>query len=355
MKTTKIGYAAMLEQFHPTDLLRWCPAAEAAGFTAGFMVSEHFHPWTPQQGQSAFAWAFMGALGHVTSSRFGTAVVCPGFRYHPAVIAHAAATLGAMYPGRFWLGLGAGEALNEHVVTSDWPEIGIRSQMLFEAIEIITRLFTGEKVRHKGEHFQMESAKLYTRPPDDARIPIYVATSGPLNARKTGRLADGMITVGADDDRIGMLWDRFADGAREAGKDPSTMPKILQIHLSWARTAEQAMDQALREWPNGGMAFPKQDIKQPEDFAAMAKLVRPEHFLNRCEVSHKLAEQIENIQHYIDMGFDEIYLHNVGRNQDEFIDVFAKEVLPELRLTRPAPVPEPEPLIQREALPTASR
>src|SRR5919197_2825415 len=210
----------MCEQFHPSDLIRWSKQAEEAGF-GGVMVSDHFHPWVPSQGQSPFAWALMGAIGQATSRvTFGPGVTPPGYRYHPAVVAQAAATLGAMYPGRFWLGLGAGEALNEHVVTSDWPEIGIRSQMLFEAIEIITRLFTGEKVRHKGEHFQMESAKLYTRPPDDARIPIYVATSGPLNARKTGRLADGMITVGADDDRIGMLWDRFADGAREAGKDP---------------------------------------------------------------------------------------------------------------------------------------
>ena len=140
---TKIGYAAMLEQFHPTELLDLCAAAEDAGFDAGFMVSEHFHPWTPQQGQSAFAWAFMGALGSRTSLPFGTAVTCPGFRYHPAVIAHAAATLGAMYPGRFWLGLGAGEALNEHVIGGEWPEVGVRSGMLFEAVEIIKKLFTG--------------------------------------------------------------------------------------------------------------------------------------------------------------------------------------------------------------------
>ena len=126
---TKIGYAAMMEQFHPTDLLDLCAQAEMAGFEAGFMVSEHFHPWTPQQGQSGFAWAFMGALGQRTSLRFGTAVTCPGFRYHPAVIAHAAATLGAMYPGRFYLGLGAGEALNEHVIAPVWPEVPIRSAM----------------------------------------------------------------------------------------------------------------------------------------------------------------------------------------------------------------------------------
>ena len=147
---TRIGYAAMLEQFHPTELLDWCAQAEAAGFEAGFMVSEHFHPWTPQQGQSAFAWSFMGALGQRTSLRFGTAVTCPGFRYHPAVIAHAAATIGAMYPGRFYLGLGAGEALNEHVVGGVWPEIGVRSAMMFESIEIINKLFTGKVVKHRA-------------------------------------------------------------------------------------------------------------------------------------------------------------------------------------------------------------
>ena len=162
---TTIGYAAMLEQFHPTDLLDWCAQAEAAGFDAGFMVSEHFHPWTPTQGQSAFAWSFMGALGQRTSLRFGTAVTCPGFRYHPAVIAHAAATLGAMYPGRFYLGLGAGEALNEHVIGGVWPEVTVRSAMMFEAVEVIDKLFTGNVVRHKGEYFTLERAKLYTRPP----------------------------------------------------------------------------------------------------------------------------------------------------------------------------------------------
>ena len=134
---TKIGYACMLEQFHPTDLLDWAERAEAAGFSAGFQVSEHFHPWTPTQGQAAFAWSFMGALGQRTSLPFGVGVTCPGFRYHPAVIAHAAATLGAMYPGRFWLGLGAGEALNEHIVGGEWPEVGVRSAMLFEAVELI--------------------------------------------------------------------------------------------------------------------------------------------------------------------------------------------------------------------------
>ena len=327
---TKIGYAAMLEQFHPTELLDYCAAAEDAGFTAGFMVSEHFHPWTPQQGQSAFAWSFMGALGMRTSLPFGTAVTCPGFRYHPAVIAHAAATLGAMFPGRFWLGLGAGEALNEHIMGGEWPEIGVRSAMLFEAIEIINKLFTGAVTKHRGDHFKLESAKLYTRPPEPVKV--YVATAGPVNAKKTGRLADGMITVGAADEKIGMLWGKFEDGAREAGKDPAGMPKLLQIHVSWARTDEEALANAMTEWPNGGMPFAKQDIKNPEDFAAIAKLVRPEDFKNRVLITSDLDVHIKNIQHYVDMGFDEVHIHNVGRNQAEFIEVFGRDVLPNLRL-----------------------
>jgi len=329
---TTIGYAAMLEQFHPTDLLEWCAQAEGAGFDAGFMVSEHFHPWTPQQGQSAFAWSFMGALGTATSLKFGTAVTCPGFRYHPAVVAHAAATLGAMFPGRFWLGLGAGEALNEHVIGGEWPEIGIRSSMMFESIEIIDKLFSGKVVKHTGEHFTLESAKLYTRPDDEHRVPVYVATAGPVNAKKTGKFADGMITVGAADEKIGMLWGKFEEGAREVGKDPTGAPKLLQIHVSWAPTDQEAIDQAVLEWPNGGMSFPKQDIKNPEDFAAMAKMVRPEHFTNRVLMTSDLTAHTAHIQHYVDMGFDEVHLHNVGRNQAQFIEVFGKEVLPALKL-----------------------
>jgi coenzyme F420-dependent glucose-6-phosphate dehydrogenase len=343
----KIGYAAMLEQFHPTDLLDYCEQAEGAGFEAGFMVSEHFHPWTPQQGQSAFAWSFMGALGTRTSLRFGTAVTFPGIRYHPAVVAHAAATLGAMFPGRFWLGVGAGEALNEHIMGGEWPEIGVRSAMMFESIEIISKLFTGQVVKHRGPHFKMESAKLYTRPEEP--VPIYVATSGPINAKKTGKFAQGMITVGAADEKVKLLWMACDEGCREAGK--AAVPKLLQLHVSWARTDEEALDNAMREWPNGGMNFPKQDIKNPEDFAAMAKLVRPEHFQNRVLISADLEQHLAHVQRYLDMGFDEIHLHNVGRNQAEFIEVFGREVLPNLRLAIPDDATPMEPEHTPQATP----
>ena len=141
-----IGYAAMFEQFHPTDLLKWCEQAESAGF-GGIMASDHFHPWTPAQGQSAFVWTWLGALGQVTSVPFCTGVTPPGYRYHPAIVAQAAATVEAMFPGRFWLGLGAGEALNEHVVGGYWPEAPERVERLLESIEIIRKLFSGKVVK----------------------------------------------------------------------------------------------------------------------------------------------------------------------------------------------------------------
>ncbi len=322
-----IGYAAMFEQFHPTDLLKWCQLAEDVGFTS-VMASDHFHPWTPQQGQSAFVWSWMGALGAQTSLRFGTGVTPPGYRYHPAIVAQAAATLEAMFPGRFWLGLGAGEALNEHIVAEYWPEPATRLEKLMESIEVIQKLFTGKPVKYQGKHIRMETAKLYTLP--ETPPPIYVATSGPIMSERTGRMVDGIITVGAADEKIKMLLGRFEKGAREAGKDPSKMPKIIQLHVSWAESQEAAMEQAIKEWPNGGMNFPKQDIRNPEDFEAMAKLVRPENFKGRVLISADLEEHREHIQHFIDLGFTEVYVHNVGRNQEQFIKEFGKRVIPNL-------------------------
>ena len=166
--------------------------------------------------------------------------------------------------------------------------------MMFEAIEVISKLFTGQVVRHDGKYFTLERAKLYTRPPDDQRVPIYVATAGPVNAKKTGKFADGLITVGAADEKMQMIWGKFEEGRAEAGKDPKAGPKMLQIHISWARTEDEAMQNALVEWPNGGMAFfPKQDIKNPEDFAGIAKLVRPEDFKNRVMISSDLEAHRE--------------------------------------------------------------
>ena len=336
-----IGYAAMFEQFAPSDLLRYCQLAERSGFTS-VMASDHFHPWTPRQGQSGFVWSWLGALGATTELRFGTGVTPPGPRYHPAVIAQAAATLEQMFPGRFWLGLGAGEALNEHITGAYWPEGPARLETLNEGIEVIKRLFSGKVVKCRGQHWTLESAKLYTLP--ETPPPIYVATSGPIQSERTGATCDGIIMVGAADKKIAGLLARFEKGAREAGKDPSTMPRLIQLHVSWAETLEEATENAVREWPNGGMAFPKADIRNPEDFAAMSSLVRPEHFRDRVLISPDLEEHRARLQHYTDLGFDEIYVHNVGRNQEEFIRAYGTHVIPALRpgeKARPTGTPQP--------------
>ena len=323
----QIGYAAMLEQFPPRELITYCQQAEAAGFS-GVMAADHVQPWTPQQGNAAFVWAFMAAAAEHTKGDIGPGVTCPSFRQHPAIIAQAAATMAAMYPGRFWLGLGSGEALNEHVVAGYWPEVAERISRMFEAIEIMRKLFTGKDVKHRGDFYRMETVRLWTMP--DQPPPIYVATAGPVTAEKIGRLCDGLITVGAPEEKIEGVFQRFEKGAREAGKDPSTMPRVLQLHLSWARTDAEALQNAMTEWPNGGMKFPKQDIRSPSDFALMAKIVRPEDFEGRMLITSDLDAHRREIQKFVDMGFGRVYLHNVGRNQQEWIEAFGREVLPHL-------------------------
>ncbi|MCG2620828.1 TIGR03557 family F420-dependent LLM class oxidoreductase [Arthrobacter sp. I2-34] len=326
-----IGYAAMLEQFHPSEAVALSEYAEQRGFS-GVMAADHFQPWVPAQGQSAFVWNVLTAIGERTRGDMGPGVTCPTFRWHPAMVAQASATLAAMYPGRHWLGLGSGEALNEHITAQYWPEPPERINRLFEAIEIITKLFSaslaGKDVRHHGTYYRMESTRLWTMP--EVPPEILVATSGPVTAKRAGRYADGLITVGAPLEKVSMLFDRFDAGAREAGKDPSAMPKVLQLHLSWAPTYEEALANALTEWPNGGMKFPKGDIRSPFEMEQMAKLVRPEDFEGRLVISEEPDVHRAYIQKFADLGFDRIYLHNVGRNQREWIDAFAAHVLPGL-------------------------
>ncbi|MGZ4749605.1 MAG: TIGR03557 family F420-dependent LLM class oxidoreductase [Oryzihumus sp.] len=331
MSDLTFGYAAMLEQFHPSEVVDLTALAEDHGFS-GCMAADHVQPWVPQQGQAAFVWNVLTAVGERTRGDMGPGVTCPSFRFHPAMVAQAAATLEAMYPGRSWLGVGSGEALNEHVIGGYWPEAGERSRRMFEAIELIKKLFdasiAGKDIKHKGEFFTMETSRLWTMP--EVAPPVLVATAGPINAKKTGKFADGIITVGAPLEKIEGLFAKFAEGAREAGKDPDTMPKVLQLHMSWAATDEEALANAMTEWPNGGMKFPKADIRSPHDFAQMAKLVRPEDFEGRMVISSDPDEHRAYIQRFVDLGFDRVYLHNVGRNQAEWIEVFGRDVLPKL-------------------------
>ncbi|MBM4409538.1 MAG: TIGR03557 family F420-dependent LLM class oxidoreductase [Chloroflexi bacterium] len=329
MAQAKIGYAAMLEQFGPQEVVGYSARAEAAGFD-GVMAADHFQPWVPQQGHAPFVWNVLTALGERTRGDLGPGVTCPSFRFHPAIVAQAAATLEHMYPGRTWLGLGSGEALNEHIVGGYWPETPERIARMFEAIEIIRKLFQhrDRDVKHEGKYYKLESTRLWTLP--DPTPPIYIATAGPVTAKKTGMFADGLITVGAPEEKIDMIMEKCREGCAEMGKIPTNFRFILQLHLSWAPTDEEALRNAMTEWPNGGMKFPKQDIRSPLDFAAMAKLVRPEDFKGRMLISSDPDAHRREIQKFLDMGFHQVYLHNVGRNQDEWIDVFGREVLPTL-------------------------
>ncbi len=332
----QVGYKLMTEGFSPTQIVAQTRLAEQAGFDFVEM-SDHYHPWLDSQGHSGFTWSMLGAMA-ASTDRIGlvTGVTCPFFRYHPAIIAQAAATLEAMYPGRFWLGLGAGEALNEHITGEYWPEAPTRLERLAESIEVIQKLLNGKVTKYSGKHIRLESAKLYTLPPTPP--PIYVATAGPIQSERTGRTCDGIITVGAGDEKIKNLMDRFEKGAREAGKDPSTMPRLIQLHVSWADTQKEAEQNAINEWPNGGMPFPKGDIRNPEDFEAMAKFVRIENFKNRVLISPDLEEHRAHIQHFIDLGFTEVYVHNVGRNQEAFLEAYGKQVVPQLNWNVAQPV-----------------
>jgi G6PDH family F420-dependent oxidoreductase len=329
MATPTIGYAAMLEQFGPREVVDYSADAEAHGFS-GVMAADHFQPWVPQQGNAAFVWNVMTAIGERTKGDVGPGVTCPSFRMHPAIVAQASATLAAMYPGRHWLGLGSGEALNEHIVAGYWPETPERINRMFEAIEIIKKLFGSrdKDVKHDGRFFKLESTRLWTMP--DQPPPIYIATAGPVTAKKTGQYAEGLITVGAPESKLELIRQKCEEGCRDAGKDPDAFKYILQLHLSWAPTDDEALRNAMTEWPNGGMKFPKQDIRSPLDLEQMAKLVRPEDFEGRMLISSDLEQHRAQIQKFLDIGFDQIYLHNVGRNQTAWIEAFGREVLPKL-------------------------
>jgi G6PDH family F420-dependent oxidoreductase len=336
-RAPQIGYAAALEQFHPTEALELSAHAEKSGFS-GVMAADRFQPWVPRQGEASFVWNVLGALGQQTSGDLGTGMTVPTFRWHPAMIAQASATLAAMYPGRHWLGIGSGEAIDEHVVGTYWPETAERINRMFEAVDVIHKLFAashaGRDVKFSGQYFTLEATRLWTMP--ETAPEILVATSGPVTAKRAGRTVDGLIVDGAPIEKIAALFARFDEGAREAGRSGGNATrtgsgtKVLRLHLSWAETEEQAMANALTEWPNGGMRFPRSDIRSPFEFEQLARLVRPEDFEGRMLVSADPDVHRAGIQRYLDLGFDRIYLHNVGRNQREWIDVFGRDVLPKL-------------------------
>lgn len=317
-----IGYHCSHEQHPPSDLLRAVASAEAAGFGAA-MCSDHFAPWSLQQGHSGFAWSWLGAALQATQLSFGT-VSAPGQRYHPAVIAQAAATLCEMYPGRFWLALGSGEALNEHITGDVWPEKAKRLSRLREAVDVIRALFAGETVTHDGL-VRVREAKLYTLPKTSPAL-IGAAVSAET-AEWVGSWADGLITVARPEPELRRVVESFRRGGGH-GK-----PMFLQVALSYAPTQREAEDAAFEGWRTNVIASSEfnSDTRLPEHFDAAAKFVRREDLYSGVRISADLAQHAAWLHGDIDLGFQRIYLHHVGRRQARFIEDFGARILPSFR------------------------
>lgn len=315
---TVIGYHASHEQFAPSALRDLVILAEAAGFQAA-KTSDHFHPWSERQGQSGFAWAWLGATMQATSLPFG-AISAPGYRYHPAILAQAAATCAEMFPDRLWLALGSGEAINEAITGEAWPEKAERNARLAECVDIIRALLAGETVTHRGRVTVVE-AKLYSRPA--GRLPLLGAAVTPATAAFVGTWADGLLTTsGGDIADTRKAITAFRDAAGD-GK-----PVYVQHALSWAETEDEALGQALDQWgPVAAGGEINWDLRRPADFDLVGKMVGPSDMANCVKVSSDVSRHLDWIAALIDLGVDHVYLHNVGRNQKAFIERFGPHIV----------------------------
>jgi len=317
---TTYGFHSSHEQIHPSELLKAVTRAEQAGFGAA-MSSDHFSPWSERQGQSGFAWSWLGAALQATSLPFGV-VNAPGQRYHPAIIAQAIGTLGAMFPERFWAALGTGEASNEHITGDRWPRKELRTRRLRECVDIIRALLAGEEVSHDGL-VTVDRARLWSRPEVPPKL-VGAAVSVDT-ARWCAEWADGLITVGGPVDHL-----REVIGAyRDAGGRGKV---ALQVHLSWAESDDEAMAVAHDQWRSNVFSPPVSwDLDTPELFDVVSANVSSEQIAEVVNVSSDLGWHAATINEYADLGFEEIYLHHVGQEQAPFIDAFGAKVLPQLR------------------------
>lgn len=315
-----IGYHASHEQFPPGMLLDLARKAEYAGFGA-LLSSDHFNPWTPAQGESGFAWSWLGAVLQATALPAG--VVCaPGYRYHPAIVAQAAATLAEIFPGRFWIAVGSGQALNESITGEAWPEKRERNDRLLAAAAVMRRLWAGETVTAPAP-VRTVGARLYTRPAGP--LLLVGAALTPATAEWVGGWADGLITVAMPKRELAEVVRAFRRGGGE-GK-----PMYLKVDLSYARDDEEARTGAWEQWrANIYPAGVLETLRTPEEFEALAEFVEPAKVCEKIRVSADLQEHIRWLRTDIDLGFSHLYLHNVNRGQVEFIEDFGHEVLPEL-------------------------
>jgi probable non-F420 flavinoid oxidoreductase len=304
------------EQIPPSRLLRYVQHAEQAGFDGG-MSSDHFAPWSSRQGESGFAWSFLAAAMATSSLPFGV-VNAPGQRYHPAIIAQAAATLCEMFPERLWIALGSGEASNEHITGERWPPKDVRNARLRECVDVMRALFAGEEVSWDG-HVVVDRARLWTLPVTPP--PLLCAAVSEATARWGGEWADGLATVNAPVETLRRLLEAFGEGRR-----------ALQVHLSWAPSQEEARRIAYDQWRTNVFDPPVcWDLDMPEAFDKAAAFVRSEDVESKVLISSELSQHVEWLQEYAALGFDEIALHHVGQDLDPFIDAFGEHVLPQLR------------------------
>ncbi|MEA5619795.1 TIGR03885 family FMN-dependent LLM class oxidoreductase [Cronbergia sp. UHCC 0137] len=320
----KFGYHASHEQFKPSVLLEYVQEAYQAGFSR-VSCSDHFYPWSDRQGESGFAWSWLGAAMQATPLNFG--IVCaPGQRYHPAIIAQAAATLSEMFPRRFWVALGSGQALNEQITGDCWPAKDERNLRLQECAEVMRRLWNGETVTHYGR-VRVEEAKLYTRP---EQAPLMVgAAITPKTAEWLGGWADGLITVSHPYEKLKKVVEAFRRGGGEK------KPMYLKVQLSYAADETTAIEGAFDQWrTNIFSSSVLTELRNPQQFDDLAKFVKPEDMHKYVRISANFEQHIEWLKKDIELGFEEIYLHNVNREQQLFIADFGKRVLPALETSK---------------------
>jgi coenzyme F420-dependent glucose-6-phosphate dehydrogenase len=326
----RIGYKASAEQFAPRPLLDFSIAAEAHGLEI-VAISDHFQPWRHHGGHAPNALSWLGALGQATERvAIGTSVLTPTMRYHPSIVAQAFGTLGSLFPGRVFMGVGTGEALNETPATAEsFPGRKERRQRLEEAIDLIRRLWVEERVDYEGQFYRTSKATVYDHPEDP--VPIYVAAGGPLAAKLAGRVGDGFIcTSGKDPDLYRDLLDNVAAGAEKAGRDAGALRRMIEIKVSYDRDPQYARD-ACRWW--AALALTPEQKEGVEDPVEMERLAdeNADCAHSRFIVSSDPEEIVESIGTYLDLGFDDLVLHAPGDDQIRFLDQFAADVLPALR------------------------
>ncbi len=328
----KLGYKASAEQFGPNELLSYTVLAEQQGFDSAF-ISDHFQPWRHNGGHAPFALSWLGAAGARTSHiTLGTSVLTPTFRYHPSIVAQCFATLGTMFPGRIILGIGTGESLNEVPPSGlDWPPIKERFARLREAVRLIRKLWTEERVTFEGEYYTTENATIYDRP--DEAVPIYIAGTGPMIAKFSGRMANGFICTSGKASELysEKLLPNVEAGREAADKGPDDVELTIEMKISFDTDADRAL-QDTRHWAALALSpEEKMSVEDPLEMERLADNLPVERAASRWIVSTDPDEHVERIRPYLDLGFRHLVFHAPGPDQERFIRLYAETVLPRLR------------------------